>query len=176
MEKSTLYFETPKSCVKIFLCANPADSQEERKALRDTVYPKIREYCRYTYGLEFRVIDAYDGLDPDDVLDSRAQQVRLQLLEECRESSAGPFFVALIGEQYGDPCLPVQIEVDEFQEVLQMCQQASVSTQLLDHWYQRDENAIPPAYCLLDKQELLPNYYCQVSLHPSGQDPITGSL
>ncbi|XP_015197131.2 NACHT and WD repeat domain-containing protein 2 isoform X1 [Lepisosteus oculatus] len=161
MDFSKLSWKAPKACIKVFLCVNPEDFQEERKALRETIYPKIREYCRYTYGLEFRVIDAYEGLDPHGLCDSRAQQVRLELLEECKESSAGPFFVALIGEQYGRPCLPAQIEVSEFQEVLRVCQQAGVSTQPLERWYRRDENAIPPAFCLLDKQEVLCSHYCQ---------------
>ncbi|XP_061072449.1 NACHT and WD repeat domain-containing protein 2 [Conger conger] len=146
------YFQSTlvKSCVKVFLCTNPEDSLEERRALREDVFPKVRDYCRRTHGLEFRVIDPYEGLDLQDVLDPRQQQVRLQLLEDCRKTSAGPFLVALVGRQYGNTGLPVQVEVSEFQQVLQTGQQMGMDTQLLEHWYERDENAIPPSFCLID--------------------------
>jgi hypothetical protein len=32
------------------------DTGAERQALRETVYPKLREFCRENYGLEFQVI------------------------------------------------------------------------------------------------------------------------
>ncbi|XP_058885610.1 NACHT and WD repeat domain-containing protein 2-like [Acipenser ruthenus] len=156
--------ETIKSCIKIFLCVDPQDSQSERKALRETVYPKIREYCRSNYGLEFKVIDGYEGFDPEDVLDCKFRQFRLKLLEDCIKNSAGPCFVALIGEQSSGPCLPQEIEVLEFEEILQMSQQAGVSTRILERWYHRDENAIPPAYFLWDKRDLLRNYYSQADI------------
>lgn len=31
------------------------DTGAERQALRETVYPKLREFCRENYGLEFQV-------------------------------------------------------------------------------------------------------------------------
>lgn len=71
---------------------------------------------------------------------------------------------ALIGEQSSGPCLPQEIEVLEFEEILQMSQQEGVSTRILERWYHRDENAIQPAYFLWDKRDLLCNYYSQVSL------------
>ncbi|XP_036393494.1 NACHT and WD repeat domain-containing protein 2 [Megalops cyprinoides] len=141
-----------KSCVKIYLCTNPEDSVEERRALREDVFPRVREHCRRTHGLEFRVIDPYEGLTPQEVLDPRAQQVTLQLLEECRKNSAGPFLVALVGGQYGRACLPTEVEVSEFQEVLRTGQRMGICTQVLERWYQRDENIIPPSFCLLGHQ------------------------
>ncbi|KAJ8368036.1 hypothetical protein SKAU_G00080640 [Synaphobranchus kaupii] len=139
-----------KSCVKVYLCSNPEDSVEERRALREDVFPKVRDYCRRAHGLEFKVIDPYEGLDPQDVSDPGGQKVRLQLLEECRKDSAGPFLVALVGRQYGSAVLPLQVEVSEFQNVLQTGQQMDLDTQVLQQWYQRDENTIPPSFCLLD--------------------------
>uniref|UniRef100_A0A8C4RIQ1 NACHT and WD repeat domain containing 2 n=1 Tax=Erpetoichthys calabaricus TaxID=27687 RepID=A0A8C4RIQ1_ERPCA len=141
-----------------------ANFKEERKALRETVYLKIREHCRYTFGLDFQVIDMYEGVDPDDVNDDQVRQVRMEVLQECLESSAGPYFLvsALIREQYGSPCLPARIEASEFEEIIQVAQQESLNTRVLTKWYQRDENAVPPAYCLLPKKTLLPHYYSQV--------------
>lgn len=55
---------------------------------------------------------------------------------------------ALVGHQYGTAALPTQVEVSEFQLLLQQGQQAGVSTLELERVYQRDENTIPPSYCL----------------------------
>uniref|UniRef100_A0A671XUS9 NWD1/2-like winged helix-turn-helix domain-containing protein n=1 Tax=Sparus aurata TaxID=8175 RepID=A0A671XUS9_SPAAU len=71
---------------------------------------------------------------------------RQQLIKECRESSVGPFL--LVNESYGTASLPAQVEVSEYQLLLQESQQAGVSTQELERAYQRDENSIPPSYCL----------------------------
>lgn len=54
----------------------------------------------------------------------------------------------LIGEQYGDACLPEQIEASEFQSLLQACQRMNLKCEILERCYQRDENVIPPSFCL----------------------------
>ncbi|XP_029374239.1 NACHT and WD repeat domain-containing protein 2 [Echeneis naucrates] len=133
------------SCVKLYLCSNPDDSVEERRALRESVFPKLREQCRNTVGLDFTVIDPYESSDPSRWPDEHTRQ---QLIKECRESSAGPFLLALVGHQYGPASLPLQVEVATFQLLLQEGQQAGVSTQQLERLYQRDENSIPPSYRL----------------------------
>ncbi|KAF3847807.1 hypothetical protein F7725_020835 [Dissostichus mawsoni] len=43
------------TCVKLYLCSNPEDSVVERRALRESVFPKLREHCRHTLGLDVRV-------------------------------------------------------------------------------------------------------------------------
>ncbi|KAM9853514.1 NACHT and WD repeat domain-containing protein 2 [Aulostomus maculatus] len=133
------------SCVKLYLCSNPADSIVERKALKERVFPKLREHCRHKAGVDFRVIDPYESSDPICWPDENS---RKQLIKECRESSTGPFLMALVGHQYGTSSLPVQVEVTEFQHLLQESQQAGISTKELERVYQRDENTIPPSYCL----------------------------
>lgn len=55
---------------------------------------------------------------------------------------------ALVGHQYGTASLPAQVEVSEYQLLLQESQQAGVSTQGLERAYWRDENTVPPSYCL----------------------------
>ncbi|XP_072333215.1 NACHT and WD repeat domain-containing protein 2-like [Scyliorhinus torazame] len=150
---------TPASrCVQVFICCSPEDAGAERKALRERVYPKLREYCRHKHGLEFQAIDAYMGVDPDDVYDSDVRNLRMKLLDECLKFSAGPCFVALIGEQYGSVSLPAEIEASEFEVILCKSENEGVSTRLLENWYQRDENSVPPAYYLRSKTDVLPDY------------------
>ncbi|XP_030600712.1 NACHT and WD repeat domain-containing protein 2 [Archocentrus centrarchus] len=133
------------SCVKVYLCSNPEDSVVERRALRETVFPRFREHCRHSLGLDVRVIDPFESSDPSLWPD---EDTRQQIIQECRRSSAGPFLLALVGHQYGAARLPAQVEVSEFELLLQQCQEAGISTQELEKAYQRDENTIPTSYCL----------------------------
>ncbi|KAM8977691.1 NACHT and WD repeat domain-containing protein 2-like [Pelodytes ibericus] len=149
--------EEERGCIQVFLCADPLDSERERKALRTNVYPKIREYCRHFHGLEFQVLDPYDGIHPANFYSSGVRKTRLRLLKKCLTSSAGPCFVALIGEEYGKPCLPTEIESEEFDNILHTAKKHKVCTKVLERWYLRDENSIPPVYSLLDKEETPPS-------------------
>ncbi|XP_069391004.1 NACHT and WD repeat domain-containing protein 2-like [Paralichthys olivaceus] len=133
------------SCVKLYLCSNPEDSVVERRALRESVFPKLREHCRHTWGLDFSVIDPFESSDRSRWPDENTRQ---QLIKECRENSSGPFLLALVGHQYGAAGLPAQVEVSEFQLLLQQSQRGGISTRGLETLYQRDENTIPPSYCL----------------------------
>ncbi|KAM9801315.1 NACHT and WD repeat domain-containing protein 2 [Neosynchiropus ocellatus] len=133
------------SCVKLYLCSNPADSAVERAALGRTAFPKFREHCKQTSGVDVRVIDPFESSDPSRWPDENRRQ---QLIQECRQSSAGPFLLALVGHQYGRSSLPSQVEVSEFQLLLQESQRAGISTKALERAYQRDENTDPPSYCL----------------------------
>uniref|UniRef100_A0A8C9QSL0 Uncharacterized protein n=1 Tax=Scleropages formosus TaxID=113540 RepID=A0A8C9QSL0_SCLFO len=90
--RAALMENTPKCCVKVYLCSNPEDSEAEREALRETVFPRVRDRCRRVHGVEFRVIDPYEGVGHQSPPDPRT---RLRLLDECRKSSAGPFFVVI---------------------------------------------------------------------------------
>ncbi|XP_046892423.1 NACHT and WD repeat domain-containing protein 2 isoform X1 [Hypomesus transpacificus] len=145
MEGSEEGFFFRSSCVKVYLCSNPEDSVQERRALRECVFPRLREYCRHTHGLDFRVMDPYEATDQRRW---PGQQSREHVLQACRESSPGPFLVALLGDKYGPACLPAQMEVAEFQQILQTGQRAGVSTRGLEGAYVRDENATPPCFRL----------------------------
>ncbi|KAM9319790.1 NACHT and WD repeat domain-containing protein 2-like [Gastrophryne carolinensis] len=141
--------------VRVFLCADPLDSEWERAALRSDVYPRLREHCRRTYGREFQVLDGYHGLRHDDLYSTKVREKRMKLLEECIKSSSGPCFVALIGEEYGKPCLPASIHWEEFEKIVHTAEAHGVSTKILESWYMKDENGIPPVYSLVDEEEAL---------------------
>ncbi|KAM6072629.1 NACHT and WD repeat domain-containing protein 2 isoform 1-T1 [Theristicus caerulescens] len=144
--------------VRVFISANPEDTIAERSALREHVYPKLREFCRENYGLEFQVIDLYWGVEPDEWDSPELQKTRMKLLEDCLKSSAGPCFVGLLGEKYGNIRIPGEVESAEFEMILDAAVEAKLETKILEEWYCRDENAVPPAYYLRPKSEMLKNY------------------
>ncbi|XP_009957343.1 PREDICTED: NACHT and WD repeat domain-containing protein 2, partial [Leptosomus discolor] len=130
----------------------------ERSALREHVYPKLREFCRENYGLEFQVIDLYWGVEADEWDSPELQKTRMKLLEDCLKSSAGPCFVGLLGEKYGNIRIPGEVESAEFEMILDAAVEAKLETRILEEWYCRDENAVPPAYYLRPKCEMLKSY------------------
>ncbi|XP_078534484.1 NACHT and WD repeat domain-containing protein 2 [Lissotriton helveticus] len=143
--------------VRVFISANPEDTEAERNSLREHVYPKLREFCRENYGLEFQVVDLYWGTDPEEWDSPDLQRTRMRLLEECLRTSAGPCFVGLLGEKYGTIRIPGEVESSEFEMILDAAIEAKLETRLLEEWYCRDENAVPPAYYLKAKSEMLRN-------------------
>ncbi|XP_069059222.1 NACHT and WD repeat domain-containing protein 2-like [Pleurodeles waltl] len=150
-----------RKCIRVFLCAEPRDSESERRVLRERVYPKLREYCRQTHGVEFQVFDGYYGVDTEDMYSPYIRQCRMKVLQECLRSSAGPCFVALIGEQYGNSCLPTQIDAVEFEKITETAAKIRVCTKTLEAWYCRDENAVPPVYNMLEKKEVPSHFTSQ---------------
>nr|XP_032810935.1 NACHT and WD repeat domain-containing protein 2 [Petromyzon marinus] len=138
-------------CVRVFISANPEDTEAERQALREHVFPKLREFCRDNYGLDFQAVDVFWGMEPGEWHEHEVRELRTRLLLECMRTSVGPCFVGLLGERYGDACLPGQIEAAEFERILESALGAGLSTRALEEWYRRDENAVPPAYYLLPR-------------------------
>nr|XP_060633820.1 NACHT and WD repeat domain-containing protein 2 isoform X1 [Anolis sagrei ordinatus] len=141
--------------VRVFVSTNPEDTVAERSALREHVYPKLREFCRENYGLEFQVIDLYWGVEPEEWHSPELQKTRMRLLEDCLKTSAGPCFVGLLGEKYGSMRIPGEVESSEFEMILDAAVEAKLETRILEEWYCRDENAVPPTYYLKPKSEML---------------------
>ncbi|KAM4808251.1 NACHT and WD repeat domain-containing protein 2 [Rhinophrynus dorsalis] len=145
--------------VRVFISANPEDTVAERNTLREHVYPKLREFCRENYGMEFQAIDLYWGIEPEEWDSPDLQKTRMRLLEECLKTSAGPCFVGLLGEKYGTIRIPGEVESSEFEMILDAAIEAKLETRTLEEWYCRDENAVPPAYYLRPKSEMLKNHH-----------------
>ncbi|XP_075050871.1 NACHT and WD repeat domain-containing protein 2 [Mixophyes fleayi] len=162
------FVPTGKS-VRVFISANPEDTEAERNSLREQVYPKLREFCRENYGMEFQAIDLYWGMPAEEWDSPELQRTRMRLLEECLKTSAGPCFVGLLGEKYGTIRIPGEVESSEFEMILDAAIEAKLETRMLEEWYCRDENAVPPAYYLRPKSEMLKTQ------HNPGDSPTSSS-
>lgn len=143
--------EIPARTVRVFLNSAGVDSVTERNAIVEKVYPQLRDHCRQKHGVEFQLVDLDWGADPNGVnLDQSFYDFRLRELRRCQILTAGPSFLAFIGQKYGKTCLQSSIPADEF-ELLRMWlhNQKSRDTRtapLLDEWYTKDYNSIPPVY------------------------------
>lgn len=77
----------------------------------------------------------------------------------------------LVGEKYGSIRVPGEVESAEFEMILDAAVEAGLDTHILEEWYCRDENSVPPAYYLKPKAQMLKNYQNSVSPN-STADPI----
>jgi len=64
------------------------------------------------------------------------------------QTSAGPAFVALLGNKYGYRPFPAQIEQAEFEKLLASLESDSSDTTTLRDHFHLDLNAVPPCYVL----------------------------
>ncbi|CAF4272884.1 unnamed protein product, partial [Adineta steineri] len=48
--------EVRSKVVRVFISSTFSDTLSERDSLIDTVFPKLKDYCREKYGLEFQVL------------------------------------------------------------------------------------------------------------------------
>lgn len=58
--------------------------------------------------------------------------------------------ILLFGDSLGRPCLPLSIEAQDFQSILD-CDEATITADdrlLLETWYRSDQQAQPPCYRL----------------------------
>lgn len=122
------------------------DLQAERNALQQRVFPRLRELCA-RHGSRFQAIDLRWGVSEEASLDQQAMTICLTEIARCRNVSPRPNFILLLGDRYGWRPLPSQIPAPDFEEIGRRLDDAS-ARRLLETWYTRDENAVPPVLCL----------------------------
>uniref|UniRef100_A0AAV2KSS5 Uncharacterized protein n=1 Tax=Knipowitschia caucasica TaxID=637954 RepID=A0AAV2KSS5_KNICA len=120
----------------------------ERKALMEKAHPELQTFCR-SHGLVFEVVDLCWGLRsvPDSVR-LEACEVFLHEIHKSRLVSFVPVFVVLLGQRYGQCSLPHLIPQKHFQMFLSKLSKNTDGLKLLNQWYCRDDNTVPPTYVL----------------------------
>ncbi|CAD5119596.1 DgyrCDS8197 [Dimorphilus gyrociliatus] len=142
--------EPPTDVIRVYLSSKGEDSIVERNYLVENVYPKLREYTRQKYGLEFSVIiDLKWGLSINDCDYSTLNSFELG---ECQLNSLGPYFVVVVGQKYGDKLPPRRIPADLMRLISSALKsvkgRSTRNAGLLKSWYRIDSNSIPPC-CVL---------------------------
>ncbi|KAK6195222.1 hypothetical protein SNE40_000694 [Patella caerulea] len=137
----------PAKIVRVYLASNGSDSVTERTSFIQNVYPRLREYCRRQYGVEFQVVDLEWGLPPNQ---SVTDDFKQREIIKCQIMSSATTLMVFIGQKYGNQVLPTSIPVDEFEKIkdalLHNKGRETRRAFLLDTWYIKDENNIPPVY------------------------------
>lgn len=149
---------------RVFISSTFNDLKEERNALQEKVFPKLRNFCRQR-GYRFQAIDLRWGITDEASVDQKTMKICLEEIKRCQEISPRPNFIALLGDRYGWMPLPVEIPLSEFAAIKAFCvrnesglqQEGAVKNALsavsssktfltvcdfLDYWYKLDENGI----------------------------------
>ncbi len=130
---------------RIFVSSTFSDLKEERNALQKKVFPRLRELCMQ-HGCRFQAIDLRWGVREEAALDQQTMRICQEEIARCQRVTPRPNFIVLLGDRYGWRPLPFEIPADEFSEIEQRVSDAD--KELLKKWYRRDDNAVPPVYCL----------------------------
>jgi WD40 repeat protein len=136
---------------RIFVSSTFADFKEERNALQRGVFPKLRKLCE-EHGCRFQAIDLRWGVREEAALDQRTVPICIEELERCQHTQLKPNFIVLLGQRYGWRPLPYEIDAEIFDDIVKRVLESEKNDEedeaLLTRWYLRDDNAVPPVYCL----------------------------
>ena len=131
---------------RVFVSSTFKDLEAERNVLHSEVFPRLHEFCM-ARGARFQAVDLRWGVSQEANVDQQAMNICLAEIARCREVTRRPNFIALLGNRHGWLALPSQIPAAEF-EAIHGQVTARSERDLLAKWYRRDDNAVPPEYCL----------------------------
>lgn len=135
---------------RIFVSSTFSDLREERNALQRHVFPRLKQLC-LAHGTRFQAIDLRWGVREEAGLDQRTMRICLDEIERCRRASPRPNFVVLLGDRYGWRPLPAVIPASEFERLTPHITPGD-DADLVEAWYVRDDNAVPPEYYLKPRE------------------------
>lgn len=137
--------------IRIFISSTFADFIEERNALQEKVYPRLRALCEI-HGARFQAVDLRWGISHGDAQNQETMQICLSEIKRSQSISPRPNFAILIGDRFGWQPIPEHIPSEEMRLILEhldMQQGAlSLQKQLLEEWYKCDDNFEPSIYIL----------------------------
>ncbi|KAI8121835.1 NACHT and WD repeat domain-containing protein 2 [Lucilia cuprina] len=144
--------------VRIFTSSTFTDTTMERNSLMAKCYPRIKDYCREKHGLEFQVVDMRWGVRDEATDDHMTTELCMREIKNCQRLSMGPNFVVFLGQKYGYRPIPTYIVSSELQLICEELTSMGVDRALLDLWYKKDSNAVPPVSVLQPISSILINF------------------
>lgn len=144
--------------VRIFTSSTFTDTSFERNSLMENVYPKLKDYCREKYGLEFQVVDMRWGVRDEATDDHKTTELCMQEIDNCQRLSLGPNFVVFLGQKYGYRPLPTKVLENEFKAILDALKSYPEDVNLLETWYKLDLNSLPSVFILQPVSSIFKNF------------------
>lgn len=141
---------------RLFISSTFNDLKEERNALQQSVFPRLRDLCN-EHGYRFQAIDLRWGISAEASLNQKTMRICLEELRRCQETTPTPNFLILLGNRYGWQPLPEILSLKEFESILST--NLSVEEQnIIQQWYKIDENGMPPFYELQPREGIFVDY------------------
>lgn len=95
--------------------------------------------------------------------DHMTTELCMKEIENCQRLSMGPNFVVFLGQKYGYRPIPTYILSSELQLLRDELTALGIDGVLLDTWYKKDSNAVPPISVLQPISSILINFNNKVS-------------
>jgi hypothetical protein len=149
----------PKT-IRIFISSTFSDFTNERNALKEIVFPRLRQLCE-EMGARFQAVDLRWGVSEEAGLDQQTINICLDEIHRCQRISPRPNFLILLGDRYGWQPVPAAIPSVEFKSILDYLlvdSQSDSAREALKHWYTLDNNVVPPVYRLRARTGKYTNY------------------
>jgi hypothetical protein len=88
-------------------------------------------------------------------------KICLEEIKRCQRVTPRPNFIVLLGDRYGWRPLPTEIPAKECEHIVARVSNEDKVVLVWDKnqpegqkgWYLRDDNAVPPVYCLQERGE-----------------------
>ncbi|XP_011338040.1 NACHT and WD repeat domain-containing protein 2 isoform X2 [Ooceraea biroi] len=144
--------------VRIFTSSTFTDTTMERNTLMAQCYPKLKDYCREKHGLEFQVVDMRWGVRDEATDDHMTTELCMREIENCQRLSMGPNFVVFLGQKYGYRPIPTYVLSSELEMLRTELESLGMDVSVLDKWYKKDSNAVPPTSILQPISSILKNF------------------
>lgn len=90
--------------------------------------------------------------------DHMTTELCMREIKNCQRLSMGPNFVVFLGQKYGYRPIPTYILSAELQLICEELTSMGVDRALLDLWYKKDSNAVPPISVLQPISSILINF------------------
>ncbi|CAB3397348.1 unnamed protein product [Caenorhabditis bovis] len=144
--------------VRVFTSSTFTDTTVERNALMEEVYPKLKEYCRETHGLDFQVVDMRWGVRDEATDDHMTTKLCINEIANCQRLSVGANFVVFLCQKYGYRPIPSEILSTEFEMLKRTLKEENEDVTLLETWYIEDTNSVPAMFMLQPISSILVNF------------------
>lgn len=133
---------------RLFLSSTFSDFAAEREALQKEVFPQLEDYCAKR-GARFQAVDLRWGITEEAQREHDTMRICLEEVRRCQEMSPRPNFAILLGDRYGWEPVPARIPIDHWRRLINSDDQGD--RELITRSYRIDENAVPPVYCLRER-------------------------
>ncbi|XP_026317171.1 NACHT and WD repeat domain-containing protein 2 [Hyposmocoma kahamanoa] len=90
--------------------------------------------------------------------DHMTTELCMREIKNCQRLSMGPNFVVFLGQKYGYRPIPTYVLSSELQMLRDELAAGGVDVILLDTWYKKDSNAVPPVSVLQPISSILINF------------------
>ena len=138
--------------IRVFVSSTFSDLKHERNELQRTVFRELEAHCQ-SKGFQFQAIDLRWGVPSEAGLDHRTMRICFEELRRSQEISPQPNFLILLGDRYGWRPLPEEISTAEYDKLAAVVANEPAALAVLEHWYRRDDNAVPPVHVLRSRRD-----------------------